>query len=173
MANFSDYLPYAFAIIIAIPFLVLFRQFVYTYIAIKKQELKALGIKEGNDLRFQAFERMTLFLERINPQNLINRFDKDLAPHEFIFLTEKSILEEFEYNTSMQVYLSKINWENIVYTKDNILKILHSTYEGLGDNANLADYKTLFLMNYLNEGDFVKNNIEDLKKELLILNYNT
>lgn len=172
MTNFSDYLPYAVAIIIAIPFLVLLRQFVYTYISLKKQELNALGIKAGNDLRFQAFERMTLFLERIKPQTLVTRFDEKLAPHEFIFLTEKSIQEEFDYNASLQIYISKVNWQNIVFTKNQILKILKSTYEGLGSNANLEDFKTLFMMNYINEGDFVTENIEELKKEILILNYN-
>ena len=172
MMNFSDYLPYAVAIIIAIPFLVLLRQFVYTYISLKKQELNALGIKAGNDLRFQAFERMTLFLERIKPQSLVEKFDKNLAPHEFIFLTEKSIQEEFDYNASLQIYISKVNWQNIVFTKNQILKILKSTYEGLGSNANLEDFKTLFMMNYINEGDFVTENIEELKKEILILNYN-
>lgn len=173
MANFSNYLPYAFAIIIAIPFLVLLRQFVYTYISMKKQEMKVLGIKAGNDLRFQAFERMTLFLERIKPANLITRFDKNLAPHEFLFLTEKNIQEEFEYNASLQIYLSNVNWQNIVSTKEKMIKLLHSTYEGLGNNANLEDFKTIFLMNYINDGDFVSGNIEELKKELLILNYNT
>jgi len=132
-----------------------------------------LGIKAGNDLRFQAFERMTLFLERIKPANLITRFDKNLAPHEFLFLTEKSIQEEFEYNASQQIYLSKVNWQNIVSSKEKIVKILHTTYEGLGNNADLEDFKTIFLMNYLNNGDFVSGNIEELKKELLILNYNT
>ncbi len=173
MENLSDYLPYAVAIIIAIPFLVLFRQFVYTYISLKKQEMKALGIKAGNDLRFQAFERMTLFLERIKPSSLITRFDKNLAPHEFLFLTEKSIQEEFDYNTSLQIYLSRVNWQNIVSGKEKVIKLLHTTYEGLGSNANLEDFKTIFMMNYINEGDFISDNIEELKKEILILNYNS
>ena len=172
MENFSNYLPYAFAIIIAIPFLVLLRQFVYTYISLKKQEMKVLGIKAGNDLRFQAFERLTLFLERIKPANLITRFDKNLAPHEFVFLTEKSIQEEFDYNASMQIYISNVNWQNVTFAKEKMIKLLHSTYEGLGSKANLEDFKTIFMMNYVGEGDFVSNNIEELKKEILILNFN-
>lgn len=172
MENYSEYLPYAFALILAIPFLVLLRQFVHTYTTLKERELKSLGIKEGNDLRFHAFERMTLFLERLKPSNLINRFDKNLAPHEFLYLTEKSIQEEFEYNTSQQIYISSINWKNIVNTKDEVLALLRSTHEGLGNNANLEDFKSLFLLNYMNEGDFISETIDELKKELLILNYN-
>jgi len=68
MTSYSDYLPYAFALVLAIPFLVLLRQFVTVYTNLKERELKMLAIKEGNDLRFQSFERMTLFRERTNPQ---------------------------------------------------------------------------------------------------------
>lgn len=172
MENLSDYLPYAVAIVLAIPFLVLLRQFVHNFTNLKKQELRALGIKAGNDLRFQAFERLTLFLERTKPAQLAARFGKDLAPHEFLFLTEKSIREEFEYNISLQLYVSKVNWQNIVSAKDRVISLLHATYEGLGSNAGLEDFKTLFLMNYFNEGDFVSESIEELKKEFLILNFN-
>ncbi len=42
---------------------------------------------------------MTLFLDRLKPSNLIQKFDRELAVHEFIFLTEKTINEEFEYNS--------------------------------------------------------------------------
>lgn len=172
MGDFANYLPYAVAIIIAIPFLVLLRQFVHTYVSLKKQELNALGLKAGNDLRFQAFERITLFLERIKPANLIQKFDKKLAPHEFVFLTEKNIQEEFDYNASLQIYLSKVNWQNTVTAKDRVIQLLHETYRGLGNDANLEDFKTLFMMNFLQEGDFVTKTIEELKKEILILNYN-
>ncbi|MGC4129397.1 MAG: hypothetical protein QM564_07510 [Bergeyella sp.] len=172
MSDLSNLLPYAVAILIAIPFLVLFRQFVYTYISLKERELRTLGIKEGNDLRFQAFERMTLFLERIKPSNLVSRFDKSLEPHEFLFLTEKNIQEELEYNNSQQIYISSVNWTNIISTKEKLIKILHSTYEGLGANADLEDFKSVFLLNYINEGDFISETIDELKKELLILNYN-
>ena len=172
MENLSDYLPYAVAIVLAIPFLVLLRQFVHNFTNLKKQELRALGIKAGNDLRFQAFERLTLFLERTKPAQLAARFGKDLAPHEFLFLTEKSIREEFEYNISLQLYVSKVNWQNIVSAKDRVISLLHATYEGLGSNAGLEDFKTLFLMNYFNEGDFVSESIGELKIGFLILNFN-
>ena len=173
MGNFTDYLPYVVAFIIAIPFLVLLRQFVNLYVSMKERELRALGVKAGNDMRFQAFERMTLFLDRSKPANLINRFDKNLAPHEFLFLTEKNIAEEYEYNASQQIFISKVNWTNIVTAKDQLIKLLHSTYEGMGEHANLEEFKAVFLLNYINEGDFISDTIEELKKELLILNFNS
>lgn len=173
MWNVSEYIPYAFALIVAIPFFVLLKQFVYTYVSLKERELKTIGIKVGNENRFQSFERMVLFLERIKPANLVNRFDKELIPHEFVYLTTKNIREEFDYNASQQIYISKVNWINIISSKDDIIKLLHSTNEGLKESANLDEFKTLFLMNYIEGGDFISDTIEELKKELLIINYNT
>jgi len=169
MADFSDYLPYAAALVIAIPFLVLLRQFVYTYINLKNQEIKLLSVKSNSENKTHSYERMTLFLERIKPSNLVQKFDKDLAVHEFIFLTERTINEEFEYNASQQLYLTKNSWQNIVDSKNAVIDLLHKTYESLNNNPNLNDYKTIFIMNYMNDNDYIGATIEDLRREILII----
>ncbi len=169
MTDFSDYLPYAFALIVAIPFLVLLRQFVYTYIKLKNQEIKLLSVKSNSENKTHSYERMTLFLERIKPSNLIQKFDKDLAAHEFVFLTEKTINEEFEYNSSQQLYLTKNSWQNIVDSKNAIIDVLHKTYESLNNKPNLDEFKTVFIMNYMNGDDFISATIEDLRREILII----
>jgi len=169
MTNFSGYLPYAFALIIAIPFLVLLRQFVFTYIKLKEQEIKLLSVKSNSENKTQAYERMTLFLERIKPSNLVQRFNKDLASHEFIFLTEKTINEEFEYNSSQQLYVTKNSWQNIVDSKNAVIDLLHQTYDGLNGNANLDEFKTIFIMNYMENKDYISVTIEDLRREILII----
>ncbi|MBV8326594.1 hypothetical protein [Chryseobacterium sp.] len=169
MASFSEYLPYAFALIIAIPFLVLLRQFVHSYITLKNQEIKLLSVKSNSENKTHSYERMTLFLERMKPSNLIQKFDKELAVHEFIFLTEKTINDEFEYNSSQQLYLSKNSWKNTVDSKNAIIELLHKTYEGLNGNANLDEFKTIFIMNYMEDNDYIAQTIEDLRKEILII----
>ncbi|MCE3074334.1 DUF7935 family protein [Chryseobacterium gwangjuense] len=169
MTNFSGYLPYAFALIIAIPFLVLLRQFVFTYIKLKEQEIKLLSVKSNSENKTQAYERMTLFLERIKPSNLVQRFNKDLASHEFIFLTEKTINEEFEYNSSQQLYVTKNSWQNIVDSKNAVIDLLHQTYDGLNGNTNLDEFKTIFIMNYMENEDYISVTIEDLRREILII----
>lgn len=169
MADFSDYLPYAAALVIAIPFLVLLRQFVYTYINLKNQEIKFLSVKSNSENKTHSYERMTLFLERIKPSNLVQKFDKDLAVHEFVFLTERTINEEFEYNASQQLYLTKNSWQNIVDSKNAVIDLLHKTYESLNNNPNLNDYKTIFIMNYMNDNDYIGATIEDLRREILII----
>ena len=162
----SEYFPYAAAIIIALPFLVFARQFVHGFMKLKKQEINFLATKTNSEIKLQALERMTLFLERLKPSNLVMKFDKNLQPHEFVFLTEKNIIEEFEYNASQQLYISKSSWEDIITSKNNILQSLRKTYEDLNENSKLEDFKTVFLMGYLNSEDYISDTIENLRKEL-------
>jgi hypothetical protein len=112
---------------------------------------------------------MTLFLERIKPSNIIQKFDKGLAVHEFIFLTEKTINEEFEYNSSQQLYITKASWTNIVDSKNAVIDLLHKTYDGLKGNADLEEFKTIFIMNYMEGDDYIAATIEDLRREILII----
>lgn len=168
--DFENLMPYAFALIIALPIIVLLRQFVYNYIRLKNKELKLLAVKSNGDVKLQAYERMTLFLDRIKPSNLVVKFDRNLEVHEFIFLLEKSISEEFEYNSSQQLYISKNSWENIVASKNNILQLMRKTYENLNANASLQDFKTVFLMNFVSGGDYISDTIEELRREALLLN---
>lgn len=170
--NYSEYLPYAVAFIIAVPFLVYIRQFVSSYIILKEKELQMLGIKFGAENRLQAYEKLTIFLERLKPATLVSRFDKGLKPHEFLFLTEKSISEEFEYNAAQQLYLSKNLWQEIAFCKDEILRQAHKVYESLNEGASLDDFKTVFLMNYVNGEDFIGNTLDSLKREALLFNSN-
>lgn len=165
----SDYLPYIAALLVVIPVLVLFRHFAFRMIELKEKELKLLSVKSGGENKLQAYERMTLFLERIKPANLVAKFDRDLKPHEFIFLVEKSVSEEFDYNSSMQLYISKVSWQNITSAKNQIIQLAHKTYEGLNNETSLEDFKTVFLMNYLNGEDFIAETIDDLRKEAFVL----
>ncbi|HBR11015.1 MAG TPA: hypothetical protein DD740_02150 [Chryseobacterium sp.] len=162
----SDYLPYAVAVIIALPFLVYAKQFVNSFIRLKKQEINFLATQSNSEIKLQALERMTLFLERLKPANLVTKFDKNLQPHEFVFLTEKNINEEFDYNSSQQLYISRSSWQDIVTSKNNIIQLLRKTYEELNDNPELDDFKTVFLMGYLNSEDYIADTIENLRKEL-------
>jgi hypothetical protein len=166
----SPYFPYAFALLLALPFLIYMRQFVYTSIQLKKQQINLMTVKGQSEQRIHSYERITLFLERLKPANLVSKFDESLATHEYLFLLEKSINEEFDYNASQQLYLTKNSWNKVVNCKNNILHLLHKTYENLSNESTLQDFKTVFLMNYMNEQDYISATIEDLRKENLIVN---
>lgn len=165
MNELTNLLPYAFALVLALPFVMLARRFVFDFIKLKNRELMLLSGKSNSQIRLQAYERMTLFLERIKPSNLVQKFDKELAPVEFVFLVEKNIIEEFEYNASQQLYISQDSWNNILSSKNNMLQLIHKTLES-SPNSTLSEFKTLLLMSYLDGEDYIGDTIQNLRNEI-------
>lgn len=166
------FLPYIYGFVLALPFLVLIRQFVYRFLSLKEQELKILTKKSNSDnsFRYQAYERMTLFLERIKPSNLVTKFNENISIDQYCFLLEKNISEEFEYNASQQLYIDNDTWQNLITTKNDILSLLSMTKEKMSKEASVQEFKTLFLMNYLSGKDFIMEMINDLRKDVSKIN---
>lgn len=163
--NFETLLPYAFALVVAFPFLGLIKLFVYRFIAFKTKELAILSKQKGNvEIKLQAYERMTLFLERIKPVNLSQKFDNNLNVSELTYLLEKNVSEEFEYNISQQLYIQAESWENIMTSKNNILRLIQQVKEVNPKSAE--EFKTLFLMNYLKGEDYLSATIDNLRNEV-------
>lgn len=164
--DFDTVMPYAFALFLAAPFLVLFRQFVFNFIKLKDRELQFLTLQSQNSGQVQALERLTLFLERIKPANLVKKFDPALQAHEFLFLVEKTIQEEFEYNASQQLFVKEEVWEEVVHAKNSVLKLARNTWEQMQGTPNLEEYKTVLLMNYMNGEDYLAAGINLLRKQI-------
>lgn len=92
-----------------------------------KSELKKENLKILTPVRMQAYERMVLFLERIEPANLILRQNQPgLNVFQFQTRLIHSIREEFEHNLSQQLYISSGSWERIIQAKEDIVKIINT-----------------------------------------------
>lgn len=79
--------------------------------------------KEALPLRLQAYERMALFLERINPAKLLIRiapFSDDKNAYENFLIQQ--IEQEFEHNLTQQIYLSEDCWTVITTAKNSIIQ---------------------------------------------------
>lgn len=86
------------------------------------------GQKDMLPLRLQAFERMTLFLERINPGKLLIRISpnsEDKIDYENLLIS--TIEQEFEHNLTQQIYLSDECWNVIVSAKNATIQIIRRT----------------------------------------------
>ena len=88
-------------------------------------------------LRLQAYERMTLFLERITPQQLLVRIPpRNLSKKEYEMLLVNSIDEEFEHNLSQQIYVSEKLWNVIRAAKMATIQIVRkATYDEQNTNS--------------------------------------
>jgi len=84
--------------------------------------------KHALPLRLQAFERLTLFLERISLNKLLIRIkptgkDPEKYSHKLISIVE----QEFEHNLAQQIYVSETAWKAVVTSKNLIVKIIRTT----------------------------------------------
>ncbi|MFT5921606.1 MAG: hypothetical protein ACI8TS_000937, partial [Flavobacteriales bacterium] len=74
--------------------------------------LKTELMKQSLPLQLKAYERLTIMLERITPSNLVLRVNKgNMNGGQLQLELLKAIREEFEHNTSMQIYVSDMAWE--------------------------------------------------------------
>jgi hypothetical protein len=76
-------------------------------------------------LRLQAYERMTLFLERINPSQLLVRItpisDNKNDYQNFVIA---QIEQEYEHNLAQQIYVSEECWSTITTAKNAIIQMI-------------------------------------------------
>lgn len=94
----------------------------------RKFELLRENQQQGLPIRLQAYERIVLFLERINPVNLMMRVEPSGldAPSYATFLIH-NIQTEYEHNIAQQIYLSQDCWEIVMKAKNNIISQLRNT----------------------------------------------
>ena len=76
-------------------------------------------------VRLQAYERMTLFMERINPSQLMVRvspLSEDKNDYRNFVIAQ--IEQEFEHNLAQQIYISERCWSIIVTAKNATIQMI-------------------------------------------------
>lgn len=98
-------------------------------------------------MRLQAYERMSLFLERIDPNKLLTRvkpFSDDIGKYEELLV--KNIDQEYEHNISQQIYISPECWNLIKTAKNATLQMIRQT--AMSDKIDNADKLRESLLNH-------------------------
>ncbi len=100
-----------------------------------------LGINnETIKLRLQAYERLTMYAERIGLKNLISRVTYN---EQSVTGLQQDLLamikEEYEYNVSQQIYVSKEVWSAIIKLKDQNTYIINQIAATLPNDARAIE----------------------------------
>ena len=99
-------------------------------------------------LQLQAYERLVMLAERIAIPNLVSRVNQPgLNGRQMQILLLENIKQEFEYNTTQQIYVSPTAWEAIKNLKDQNMLIINQVgatlppeASGLDMNRRLLEY---------------------------------
>jgi hypothetical protein len=135
---------------------------------LKALEVRGKSIENVMPIRLQAYERMTLFLERISPQNLLVRLTASgMNAREFHQLLLQEIRNEFNHNVSQQVYMSHEVWNLIRNAKEDlIMSINDAAGEVLPDAASIDLSKKIFEKSMAKSVDPIAHALIELKKEI-------
>ncbi len=116
----------------------------------EKQSLKNnSNNKDSIVLRLKAYERLILFLERINPDILIQRaHTPSMTCTDLQLNLLKVIRSEYEYNLTQQLYVSNEAWEAIKLAKETIIQLINSATSGLDADAPALDLAKLLIEIY-------------------------
>ena len=94
-------------------------------------------------LKIQAYERAILFLERIDPNNLIIRIHKPSMNAAKLHLEIlKQIREEYNHNMSQQIYISPKSWAELIKGKEETIQIANTALGQLKNDANSIELST-------------------------------
>ena len=88
-------------------------------------------------VKLQAFERMILFLERINLSNLVMRtYANGMTAKALQSKMHASIREEYEHNIALQLYIPNNTWKMIRSSKEETIKVINNCADQLNDDAS-------------------------------------
>ncbi len=126
------------AIIVAGAIFLLFRQYLEKEQQRRLIELRLDASKTTLPLRLQAYERVTLFLERISPNNILVRLgsgSQTAADYHRLLIQE--VRAEFEHNLSQQLYITPEAWDQVKQAKENVLTMINQAFHGLSNPSQL------------------------------------
>jgi hypothetical protein len=142
----------------------------------KSNNLQLLDLKKAINsqtlpLRLQAYERLVLFTDRINPANLLIRLNGNgYTAAELHSLVVADIRNEYQHNVTQQIYVSDRAWAVTKRVKDDTLSLVNNAVTALPETATGLDLGR-FILNHLSRleenpydiaTNLIRKDLEDL-----------
>ncbi|MBU4087063.1 MAG: hypothetical protein KKB21_05810 [Nanoarchaeota archaeon] len=116
----------------------------------RQLEVKGQNQKMITPVRLQAYERMILFLERINPESLLLRLQ---VPGQNSAQLHRELLSliraEYEHNLSQQIYMTARAWSYIKNAKENIVKLINTSSERINPDAPSVELASVIIETHM------------------------
>lgn len=136
----------------------------------RKTELKFRtdNLKLITPVKLQAYERMILYLERINLNNLVMRmYANKMTARQLQAKMLQVIRSEFDHNMAQQLYIPTRTWKLVKSAKEETVKIINSCAEQLNDDSSGLELSQ-FILELVGKVEKTPNEIaiEALKNEV-------
>jgi hypothetical protein len=139
------------ALIVFLTVYYLLKKFIEGQERMKMLEIKEKQQESSTPMRLQAYERLSLFCERISIPNLVLRLQNgEMNAAEFQITLLLAIQQEYEHNITQQVYVSDQLWEIIKMAKDDAVNFVSLVAESVEPKAK-AGVLSNALLEYLSK----------------------
>jgi hypothetical protein len=155
------------AVVLYAVFLIV-RSFITRELELKRLEIRSRSIETVLPARLQAYERMTLFLERTAPQNLLVRLNAPgLTSRDFHRMLLEEIRNEYNHNVSQQVYIGEDVWNLIKNAKEDLtIQINEAASQVPHDSSSIDLAKRIFELALGKNVDPIGHALSELKREI-------
>jgi len=119
----------------------------------RRWELKKMSQKEVSAIRLRAYERITLVLERTQPEHMLLEMNLgEMSIMQVQTQLLRQIRLEYDHNLSQQVYLSDELWDKVIMARDETAAFVSQMARQLPPNATTMDYAQVLMTAYRNNG---------------------
>ena len=109
-------------------------------------EWKQRKSKDYLPIQMQAYERLVLLLERINPERLVFRVNKPgMSARMMQAEMLKVIRDEFDHNLTQQLYISNEAWAAVNKAREETIKVLNMAAERTDKEGSSFEFSTAIL----------------------------
>lgn len=112
----------------------------------REHQLKTSAQAIITPLKIQAYERVIIFLERINPNSLVVRVNKNnMTARQLHLDLVSAIKSEYEHNLSQQIYISEGSWQFVKTAKEEIIQLINISSSKVASDANSSELAIMIL----------------------------
>lgn len=116
------------------------KSFLNKEISERMADLKVKGVETTLPIRLQAYERLSLLLERISLNNLIIRLnDSNYSAKEFQHVLTMSVREEYNHNLSQQIYVGDQVWQLTTQAVEDVIATINQAADASHPEARSLD----------------------------------
>lgn len=142
------------ALIVAVSSYYLIREMLDKQLQLQAQKIQQERQSAVTPLRMQAYERLSILVERMAISGIILRNTNDaMQANTMKIALFMAIQQEFEHNISQQVYVSEKLWQIITATRDDLFEFISLVSEKVPKDAPSKVF-TDAIMAYYQQRDY-------------------
>lgn len=150
------------AIIVLIACTIIVQRFLVNETTRKRMAIFKEGLDTTLRLRLQAYERLSLYMERIHPRSIVPRvYMTGMTVRDLQSALIATISQEYEHNLSQQIYVSHQVWKTIQSVKEQESALINQLASQLDPEASAKELHQKII-------DFVMTNDNDMPAEVAL-----